>query len=159
MNKTHKWDYEQDVICVKRYCWFNIKKEKRSLEQYPELYNCESFKAIEQCENINDIADVIAKDIPEIPKVDIVKKIRKMKNIFIEWHMDYCPEIKPLAGYTKQIKDAVEDYVCYRLRHEVDGTEVETMAQCIKREKQEMEEYLRRLKESDEVIICQEPED
>ena len=159
MKNTHKWDYEQDIICVKRYFWFNIKKDERSLRDNPEIGNLEGFKAIENCENISDLADVIAKDIPEIPKVEIVKRIRKMKKIFIEWHIDYCPEIKLLAGYTKQMEEALKDYACYRFGHEIDGTEVETKAQCIKREKQEMEERLRRLRESHESFVCSEPDD
>ena len=151
MSKSRKWNYEQDVLCVKRYAWFVIKKDKLSLEKHPEIYNCECFKAIEKCDNISDLVNIIANDIPEIPKDDILRKIRKIKKIFLEWGLDNIDDPKPLSGYTKQMLIAADDYLTYRFNHDIDGTEVVTKAMHDEKLKQEYEKQLK----SKDIIICQ----
>ena len=154
-----RWSYEQDVLCVKRYVWYTIKNDKRSLEECPELCARESFRAVEGCKDINGLLGVIGGDVPEASRKDILKRIRMLRKIFLEWGLDNSDEPKPLPCYTKQLLMAADDYLSYRLKHDIEGTTVETKAQYQKRIKHEIEELRNKELQSGQTIFFGGPEE
>ena len=154
-----RWSYEQDVLCVKRYVWYTIKNDKRSLEECPELCARESFRAVEGCKDINDLLGVIGGDVPEASRENILKRIRMLRKIFLEWGLDNLDEPKPLSCYTKQLLMAADDYLSYRLKHDIEGTTVETKAQYEKRIKHEIEELRNKELQSGQTIFVGGPEE